>query len=59
MLTTQLLIIFCICPAVPTTPTHLNVCSVYDMVNGPLQIIESTWNEVVCCVYKEYLCCLL
>ena len=25
-----------------------NVCTVYDMVNGTLQIIESTWNEVVC-----------
>ena len=39
---------------VPATPTHLNVCAVYDMVNETLQIIESSWNEVVCCVCKEW-----
>ena len=33
---------------VPTTPTYLNVCAVYDTVNETLQIIESSWNEVVC-----------
>ena len=32
---------------VPTTPV-LDVCAVYDMVNETLQIIESSWNEVVC-----------
>ena len=34
---------------VPATPTS-NVCAVYNMhmVTGALQIIESTWNEVVC-----------
>ena len=33
--------------AVPTAPSHLNVCGVYDVMNGTLQVIESTWNEVV------------
>ena len=28
------------------------MCPVYDMVNGTLQIIESTWNEVVCQCYS-------
>ena len=32
---------------VPVTPIP-DVCAVYDMVNGTLQIIESKWNEVVC-----------
>ena len=36
----------CIC-VVPTTPVS-DVCAVYDTVNGTLQIIEMTWNEVVC-----------
>ena len=49
----------CICSAVPTAPTHLNVCSVYDMVDGTLQIIESNWNEVVCFACGECLCCVL
>ena len=31
---------------VPATPVS-DVCAVYDMVNEDLQIIESTWNEVV------------
>ena len=39
---------------VPATPTHLNVCAVYDMVNETLQIIESSWNKVVCHVCKEW-----
>ena len=30
---------------VPTTPMS-DVCAVYDM-NGTLEIIESTWNEMV------------
>ena len=34
------------CIVVPATPAP-NVCAVYDEVNGALQIIESTWNEVV------------
>ena len=35
---------------VPANPVSA-VCPVYDMVNGTLQIIETTWNEVVrqCC----------
>ena len=32
---------------VPPTPV-LDVCAVYDVMNGTLQIIESNWNEVVC-----------
>lgn len=32
--------------AVPTTPIP-NVCPVYDMMNRTLQIIESTWIELV------------
>ena len=32
---------------VPATPAS-NVCAVYDEVSRGLQIIESTWNEVVC-----------
>ena len=32
---------------VPATPT-LNVCAVYDTLNRALQVIESTWREVVC-----------
>ena len=35
--------------AVPATPTS-TVCAVYDMATEALQIIQSTWNEVVCCV---------
>lgn len=31
---------------VPATPMS-DVCAVYDMMNGTLQIIESTWIEVV------------
>ena len=34
------------CIIVPATPES-NVCVVYDEGNGALQIIESTWNEVV------------
>ena len=37
--------------AVPATPT-LNVCAVYDSLNRALQFIESTWMEVVCCVWS-------
>ena len=33
--------------AVPANPMS-HVCAVYDVVNGTLQTIESTWNEVVC-----------
>ena len=33
--------------AVPTTPMS-DVCAVYDMESRALQIIESTWNELVC-----------
>ena len=33
-----------IVPAIPIP----DVCAVYDMVNGTLQIIENNWNEVVC-----------
>ena len=36
-------------PAVPATPTS-TVCAVYDVATEALQIIESTWNKVVCCV---------
>ena len=32
---------------VPPTPVP-DVCAVYDMMNGTLQIIESNWTEVVC-----------
>ena len=32
---------------VPPTPAP-DVCAVYDVMNGTLQIIESNWNEVVC-----------
>ena len=32
---------------VPATPTS-SVCGVYDEVDGALQIIENTWNEMVC-----------
>ena len=32
---------------VPTTPTP-DVCTVYDVMNETLQIIENNWNEVVC-----------
>ena len=32
---------------VPATPAS-NVCAVYDKVDGALQIIENTWNELVC-----------
>ena len=32
-------------PQVPTTP-NISVCAVYDIMNGTLQIIESTWNKV-------------
>ena len=39
----------CILHAVPATPRY-HVCALYDMVDGTLQIIESTWNEVVCCI---------
>ena len=35
----------------PTTPDNFVVCAVYDKVNGTLQITETTWNELVCCVY--------
>ena len=35
--------------AVPATPMS-TVCAVYDVATEALQIIESTWNEVVCCV---------
>ena len=33
--------------AVPANPMF-DVCAVYSMVNGSLQTVESTWNEVVC-----------
>ena len=36
---------------VPANPVSA-VCPVYDVVNGTLQIIESTWNEVVCQCYS-------
>ena len=39
--------------AVPATPITV-VCAVYDMANEALQIIESTWNEVVGCVCYEH-----
>ena len=32
---------------VPANPVSA-VCPVYDVVNGTLQVIETTWNEVVC-----------
>ena len=37
---------------VPSTPIP-DVCAVYDMVNGTLQIIESKWNEVVCRISQK------
>ena len=40
---------FIMLPTVPATPTP-TVCAVYDEETEALQIIESTWNEVVCCV---------
>lgn len=36
--------------SVPTTPDNFAVCAVYDKVNETLQITETTWNELVCCV---------
>ena len=38
--------------SVPTTPDNFNVCAVYDKMNSTLQIIEATWNELVCCIYR-------
>ena len=51
--------VFCI-HAVPAT-TISDVCAVYDMLNGTLQIIESTWIEVVrwhtvCCIRPPIVC---
>ena len=37
----------CIC-VVPVTPNISEVCAVYDKENETLQIIETTWNELVC-----------
>ena len=34
-------------PAVPATPIP-KVCAVYDRMNETLQIIENTWDELVC-----------
>ena len=36
----------CFC-VVPVTPSISEVCAVYDKVNETLQIIETTWNELV------------
>ena len=38
--------------AVSAIPTSIT-CAVYDEETEALQIIENTWNEVVCCVWKE------
>ena len=44
-------LVFIICiDTVPATPMT-DVCAVYDMRNETLQIIESSWNEVVGCVF--------
>ena len=41
--------------AVPAQPSRLNVCGVYDAMNGTLLAIESTWNEVVCKIVSTVL----
>ena len=45
--------------SVPTTPDNFIVCAVYDKVNGTLQITETTWNELVCCVCRLLPSCTL
>ena len=48
------LLVFMICiDTVPATPTT-DVCAVYGMGNETLQMIESSWNEVVGCVCTEF-----
>ena len=45
----QLLVIMTCIDTAPATPMT-DFCAVYDMENKTLQIIESSWNEVVGCV---------
>ena len=40
--------------AVPAKPIS-SVCAVYDMGNTMLEIIETTWDEVVCCTCEDCL----
>lgn len=42
--------------AVPVTPSRSDVCAVYDAVMRTLQIVESTWNKVVCSVWFDHDC---
>ena len=49
LVATMLICNFCI-HAVPVTPSRSDVCAVYDAVMRTLQIVESTWNKVVCSV---------
>ena len=42
----MIIFVACFCVA-PITPRISEVCAVYDKVNETLQIIETTWNELV------------
>ena len=57
--TSAIILIFGFHSAVPATPVS-DSCALYDVESGNLQIIECTWNDVVCYVcmqeWSDHIC---